>query len=319
VFSLVVQRLASLVVTLLVLSVIVFAITQVLPGNVAYMILGPYATPDALAALEDKLQLHRPLIVQYLEWLMGFVSGHWGDSLRLGQPVAPILLLRLANSVYLALTALLMIVLLGIGLGIAAAVRRGTVLDHAISMFAFIGMSVPPFVLGALLIIGFGGGWLHILPGSGYVAPNLDPIGWLQHLVLPSITLMFMLLAYVLRMTRSSLVEVLRSNYVRTARLKGLSEQRVVLVHALRNALLPTTTVIAMNIGWLLGSVVIVEQVFAYPGIGSLMIFGIQNRDLPVLQASVMVVGVVTGLGNLVADLLYVYLNPRIRYGHFSS
>jgi peptide/nickel transport system permease protein len=136
---------------------------------------------------------------------------------------------------------------------------------------------------------------------------------------LPSLTLMFMLLAYVLRMTRSSLVEVLRSNYVRTARLKGLSEPRVVLVHALRNALLPTTTVIAMNIGWLLGSVVIVEQVFAYPGIGSLMIFGIQNRDLPVLQASVMVVGVVTGLGNLVADLLYVYLNPRIRFGHFSS
>jgi peptide/nickel transport system permease protein len=314
VLSLTIKRVASLLVTLLILSAIVFGITQILPGNVAYMILGPYATPQSLAALEDKLQLNRPLVLQYLDWLAGFVTGHWGDSLRLGQPVAPILLQRLANSVYLAVSSLLMIVIVGIGLGIVAAVQRGRFLDHLISIIAFIGMSVPPFVVGALLIIGFGGGWLHILPGSGFAAPT-DPVSWLQHLVLPSITLMLMLLAYVLRMTRSSLVEVLRSNYVRTARLKGLSEQRVVLVHALRNALLPTTTVIAMNIGWLLGSVVIVEQVFAYPGIGSLMIFGIQNRDLPVLQASVMVVGVVTGLGNLAADLLYVYLNPRIRYG----
>lgn len=313
--SLALKRTGSLLITLLILSVIVFAITQILPGNVAYMILGPYATPEGIAALQDKLQLNRPLVIQYVDWLGGFVTGHWGDSLRLGQPVAPILLQRLANSIYLATCALLMIVVFGIGLGIVAAVRRGRFLDNAISVLAFVGMSVPAFVVGALLIIGFGGGWLHLLPGSGYAAPQADPVGWLQHLVLPSITLMLMLLAYVMRMTRSSLVEVLRSNYVRTARLKGLSEGRVVLVHALRNALLPTTTVIAMNIGWLLGSVVIVEQVFAYPGIGSLMIFGIQNRDLPVLQASVMVVGVVTGTGNLVADLLYAYLNPRIRYG----
>lgn len=313
--GLVTRRLASLAVTLLLLSIVVFGVTQVLPGNVAQMILGPYATAQSVAAMEERLHLHRPLVLQYLDWLGGFVTGHWGDSLRLGQPVEPILMQRLTNSVYLALVALIGIAVFGVGLGVVAAVNRNRPADHVISLLSFVAISVPAFVVGAVLIIAVGGGWLHLLPGSGYTEPTDDPVSWFEHLVLPSITLMLMLLAYVIRMTRSSLIDALHSNYVRTARLKGLDERTVILKHALRNALLPTVTVIAMNIGWLLGSVVIVEQVFAYPGIGSLIVFAVDNRDLPLLQASVMVVAVVTGLGNLGADILYAYLNPRVRYG----
>lgn len=309
------RRLASLLVTIWLLSIIVFAITQVLPGNVAVAILGPYATPQNVVALNHQLGLDRPLLLQYLDWLRGFMTGNWGDSLRMGEPIAPILLLRLENSAYLAAFALIGVVVFGIGLGILAGVRCNKPADYAISLVALITLAAPAFVVGSVLILAIGGGWLHLLPGSGYVDPSQDIGGWLIHLVLPGITLMLMLLAYVIRMMRSSLIDALQSNYVRTARLKGVPEHLVVLRHALRNALLPTVTVIAMNIGWMLGSVVIVEQVFAYPGIGSLTLFAVNNRDLPLLQACVMVVAIVTGLANLLADVLYGYLDPRVRYG----
>ncbi len=312
--SFVLRRLGALLVTLLLLSVIVFGITQLLPGNVAQMILGPYATEETQVALERRLGLHEPVWRQYLTWLGGFVRGDWGESLRLSQEIRPILLLRLQNSAYLALSSLLGVTVFGIGLGVIAGMRRNRPADHAISIFAFLGISIPAFVSGSLLIIVFGGGVWDILPGSGYKPPSEDFTGWLTRLILPTITLMLLLLAYVIRMTRSSIIEVLSANYVRTARLKGAPERVVVLHHALRNALLPTVTVIAMNIGWILGSVVIVEEIFAYPGVGSLILFSVNNRDLPLLQATVMLVGVVTGVANLAADLAYVYLNPRIRY-----
>ncbi len=312
--ALIVRRLGSLVVTLALLSLIVFGVTQVLPGNVAQMILGPYATAESQQALEKNLKLDEPAWRQYAGWLSRFVRGDWGESLRLGQQIRPILLLRLQNSGYLALASLLGVATFGIGLGLVAGVRQNRSADHLISLLAFFGISIPAFVSGSLLIILFAGGVWNVLPGSGYRAPAEDLRGWLAHLILPTVTLMLLLLAYVIRMTRSSIIEVLGTNYIRTARLKGASESRVVLGHALRNALLPTVTVIAMNIGWILGSVVIIEEIFAYPGIGSLILFAVNNRDLPLLQASVMVVGAVTGLANLAADVLYVYLNPRIRY-----
>lgn len=310
----VLRRLGSLVLTLLLLSIIVFGITQLLPGNVAQMILGPYASEDTQAALEEKLGLNEPLVEQYVEWLGGFVQGDWGESLRLSREIRPILLLRLQNSAYLALSSLIGVAVFGIGLGVVAGVRQNRAADHSISIFAFIGISLPAFVSGSMLIILFAGGVWSILPGSGYTPPSEDVTEWLTRLVLPTITLMLLLLAYVIRMTRSSMIEVLSANYIRTARLKGAPERTVVLRHALRNALLPTVTVIAMNIGWILGSVVIVEEIFAYPGVGSLILFSVNNRDLPLLQATVMVVGAVTGLANLAADVAYVYLNPRIRY-----
>ena len=308
------RRLGSLLLTLVLLSLITFAITAVLPGNVATMILGPYATPEALHAIERQLGLDRPLWQQYLGWLGGFVSGDWGTSLRSGQPVRDLVLFRLTNSLYLAGAAMLVISTLGVVLGILAAIRRNTWLDHLIGVVAFAGISTPAFVSGSLLIVLLGGGVWRLLPGSGYTDPGHDPVAWAAHLVLPTITLTLMILAYVVRMMRASLIEGLQSNYVRTARLKGLPEAVVVWKHAVRNALLPTITVIAMNLSWLIGSVVIVEQVFAYPGMGDLIVFAVNNRDLPVLQACVLVVGAVTGVGNLAADLLYAALNPRIRY-----
>lgn len=311
---LIIRRLGSLAVTLLLLSVIVFGVTQVLPGNVAQMILGPYSTPETRRALEKNLKLDEPAWQQYRDWLTHFVRGDWGTSLRLGQQIRPILLLRLQNSAYLALSSLIGVVVFGIGLGILAGIRQNRPTDHIIALFAFLGISIPAFVSGSLLIIVFGGGVWNLLPGSGYRSPTEDVRGWLTRLVLPTITLMLLLLAYVIRMTRSSIIEVLTTNYIRAARLKGASERDVILRHALRNALLPTVTVIAINIGFMLGSVVIIEQIFAYPGIGSLILFAVSNRDLPLLQASVMVIGIVTGLANLVADVLYMYLNPRIRY-----
>jgi peptide/nickel transport system permease protein len=299
---------------LLLLSILVFGVTQLLPGNVAQMILGPYASPETQAALEENLGLNEPMVEQYVHWLTGFVSGDWGESLRLSQEIRPILLLRLQNSAYLAIFSLIGVTIIGIGLGVIAGIRQNKPADHTISLFGFIGISLPSFVTGSLLILLFAGGVWNVLPGSGYTPPTEDVGEWLRRLILPTVTLMLLLLAYVIRMTRSSMIEVLSANYIRTARLKGAREGVVVLRHALRNALLPTVTVIAMNIGWIMGSVVIVEEIFAYPGIGSLILFSVNNRDLPLLQASVMVVGIVTGLANLAADVAYVYLNPRIRF-----
>lgn len=309
------RRTGSLLLTLLLLSLITFGITAVLPGNVAAMILGPYATPEALATIERQLGLGRPLWEQYASWLGGFLVGDWGVSLRSGQPVRDQLLFRLANSLYLAGAAMLVISTLGVGLGILAAVRRNTWIDNLIGVVAFAGISTPAFVSGSLLIIFLGGGVWRVFPGSGYTEPNHNLLAWASHLVLPTITLTFMILAYVVRMMRAGLLETLHSNYIRTARLKGVPESVVIWKHAVRNALLPTITVIAMNLSWLIGSVVIVEQVFAYPGMGDLIVFAVNNRDLPLLQACVMVIGAVTGIGNLAADLLYAALNPRVRYG----
>lgn len=312
--SFIIRRLASLIVVLLLLSLIVFSLTHVLPGNVAQMILGPYASPETQAALEDQLGLNQPFFVQYGDWLGNFVQGDWGQSLRLSQGVRHILLMRLLNSAYLAIAALIGVVIFGIGLGILAGIRQNTMVDQAISILALISISIPSFVAGSLFIIFFAGGLWHIFPSSGYKSPTQDFGGWLLRLILPTVTLMFIMLAYVLRMTRSGIIDVMATNYIRTARLKGASERVVVLRHALRNALLPTVTVISMNIGFMIGSAVIIEQIFAYPGLGSLVLFSVNNRDLPLLQANVMVIGIVVGLSNLAADVIYAYLNPRIRY-----
>lgn len=312
--ALVIKRLGYLVITLWLLSLFVFAITQILPGDVARMILGPYVTDETLRALGQQLGLDRPPLAQYGDWLVRFVSGNWGTSLRMGLPVRDVLLPNLANSLYLGAFALLGVSIFGIGFGVLAGLKQGTMVDAILSTLSFAGISLPSFVLGSILIILFAGGWLKLFPGSGYATPTEDPVDWFMHLVLPGVTLMLMLLAYVLRMTRSGIIEVLQANYIRTARLKGMPERQVIWKHALRNALMPTVTIIAMNIGWLIGSVVVVEEVFAYPGLGRLLVFAVNNRDLPLIQACVMVIGVATGLASMAADILYTILDPRIRY-----
>lgn len=307
------RRLAMLALMFVLVSMLIFALTQVLPGDVTTMVLGRYASPEAKAALRSELGLDRPLPVQYASWLANFVSGDWGTSVSLRSGIAHLILERLINSIYLAFVALMMFAPVGIVLGLFAGLRRGTWVDSTLSIgsLAFIGL--PEFVTGLLLISVFAIqlGWL---PASSFIPPGTDFVEAFPKLILPGMTVALTSLAYVLRMTRASTVEVLKMDYVRTARLKGLPPHKVLFGHILRNALLPTVTVIAVSIGWLVGGLIITESLFGYPGLGRLVLFAVQRRDLPLIQATTMLIVVVVMLSNLTADIIYAYLNPRIRY-----
>ncbi len=308
-----VRRVALMLVTLLAISVLIFAITQVLPGDVATAILGQQATPEDLATLRAKLGLDQPAAVRYVEWLGGIVHGDLGTSLRMGVPVGTLILQRLERSLVLAGFAFCLGVPVAILLGVIAGTLRDRIPDHLISVATLISVSVPEFVTGAVLIVVFAS-WLHLLPPSSLIDPGAGLFASLRFLVLPSLTLMLVMLAHTARMTRASMIEVLGSNYIRTAILKGLPWHEVIVRHALRNALLPTITVVAMNVGWLIGGLVVVESVFSYPGLGRLLIEAIQSRDAPLLQAIALLVAASYALANLLADILYAQLNPRIRY-----
>ena len=310
----VINRFFYILIVLILVSLIIFFVTHMLPGSAANLILGEYATPQSVQNLERKLGLDKPIYRQYFDWLGGIVTGHWGESLIMKQPVTSLIKLRLKNSAFLALIAIICVIFLGIPIGAWAAIRQKSKLDLYIVAGSYIGISVPEFVSGTLLIILLAGPVLKVFPTGGYQAFSVGVIGWFQHLLLPAFTLTLILLAHVVRQTRSGMITVLNSNYVRTARLKGASEKRVIFKHALRNGLLPTITVIAMDLGYLMGSIVIVEEVFAYPGMGRLIIYSVQNRDIPVLQMAVLTVAMVYALSNFAADLLYAYLDPRIRY-----
>jgi peptide/nickel transport system permease protein len=310
----VLTRLLSVGLVLVLVSLIVFVAIHVLPGSAATLILGEYATPEGLRTLEREMGLDRPLAVQYLAWMGGVVSGRWGDSLAMKQPVTAIVALRLRNSAYLAALAMAAVVLIAVPLGTLAAVRQRGPLDVAILAVSYVGISVPEFVTGLVLILALAGPGLPLFPTGGYVEPAAGLGSWLRHLALPAATLTLVLLAHVVRQTRSGVADALRAPYIRTARLKGAGEGRVIVRHALRNGLLPAITVLALDLGYLMGGIVIVEEVFAYPGMGRLIIYAIQNRDVPLLQVSILVVAGVYALANFGADLVYAWLNPRIRY-----
>ena len=308
------RRLASIALILLLVSVIVFAAIHVLPGNAATLILGEYATPEAVRTLEREMGLDRPLPAQYGSWITGVVTGDWGVSLAMKQPVATIVASRLRNSAFLALAALAVVVIVGIPLGTFAALRRGRPLDLAIVTATYVGISIPEFVTGLALLVVLAGPSVGWFPTSGYAELTSGVAEWTRHLVLPSLTLTIVLLAHVVRQTRSGVADVLAAPYIRTARLKGASTRRIVLRHALRNALLPTITVVALDLGYLMGGIVVVEEVFAYPGMGRLIIYAVQNRDVPLLQMCALVVASVYVLANFAADLASAWLDPRIRY-----
>jgi peptide/nickel transport system permease protein len=309
----IIRRLGFMAVSLFLASVVVFAATQLLPGDVATMVLGRFASQEAKEQLREELGLNRPPVVQYGSWLGGFVTGEWGDSISTGSEVRPLVLQRLRNSAMLALVAFALYVPLGVMLGLIAALKRDSWLDQSISVgsLAFIGL--PEFVTGVILI-GVFGVQLKWFPASSAIGPDTGFIEALPRLILPAITVSLTSLAYVVRMTRSSTVEVLGTDYVRTARLKGLSSTQVLFGHVLRNSLLPTVTVVAIGIGWLVGGLIVTESVFSYPGLGRLVLFGIQRRDVPLIQASAMIIVLIYGVSNLLADILYGVLNPRIRY-----
>ena len=312
-WSFLARRLLLIVLVLLFVSVCIFAIVNVLPGDVAVAVLGSEATPDMVEVMRQKLGLYRPLHVRYFEWIFGVLHGDLGQSLRLDVPIAPLLSQRLKNSAVLAGFALLTGVPLSILLGVVAGVRHGRWLDRVISVVTVTAVSIPEYVIGIAFILAFALYW-PVLPASSLIDPSSNPFDSIKVLILPAATLTLRTLAHISQLTRTSMVEVLETNYVRTARLKGLPEWKVILKHALRNALLPAITVIGMNLGWMLGGLVIVENVFSYPGVGQLMVEAVNYRDIPTIEASVLLIAFAYAFGNLLADLVYVILNPRIRY-----
>jgi len=308
------RRLLFVVLVLVAVSMLVFGITALLPANVAYLILGPFAPPEQVRALELKLGLTDPIWQQYVRWAGGFLSGNLGESTLMNRPIGPLLMEAIGRSMMLTGASFVLIAVIGVGLGIAAALRHGRPLDHGISVGTYLGIAVPEFFWAIIVIIVFAA-WLGLLPASGYEPLSAGFTVWAKHLIAPTMTLVFGHLAHVSRLTRSSMIEVLQSPYVTAARAKGLPERVVVMHHALRNALLPTITVLALDFGRLMGGIVVVETIFAYPGLGRLIVFSIQNRDLPTLQAAILVVAAVYALANLLADLLYARFNPKIRFG----
>jgi peptide/nickel transport system permease protein len=306
------RRLGFLALTLLFTSVIVFVMTQLVPGDIARIVLGREAGEAALQNLREELGLNDPVPVQYARWLGRFVTGDWGESSSLRAEIRPFVLGRLSNSLMLALITLFLAVPLGIALGVLAGLREHRPIDALISVLTLSVVGLPEFVTGLVLIQLLAHRW-KLLPASSSISPDASLWEALPYLVLPALTATLVLLAYIVRHTRAGVVEELKKPYTRTAVLKGLPRRVVLGKHVLRNALLPTITVIAISFGWLIGGIIVIENVFNYPGLGRLLVFAIQHKDIPLLQAITMVIVVGVVLANLAADLLYAYLNPRIR------
>lgn len=308
------RRLVALIPVWLGATILVFLIMHLAPGDPALIMLGPKATAESLARLRHELGLDQPLPVQYLRWLGKVLHGDLGRSIQLKRDVAELLRTRMAATGILTLAAGLLATVVGIAVGVMAAVRQRSLWDRGAMVLALVGYAIPVFFLGLVLQIAFGYRW-PILPVSGMNSPGQS--GWgdlLWHLVLPAFTLATGAIALIARMTRSSMLEVIRQDYIRTARAKGLKERLVIYRHALRNALIPVITVVGLQVGYLLGGAVLVEMVFSWPGIGLLMVNAILARDLPVVQGAVLVVATAYVLTNLVVDILYSLTDPRIRY-----
>jgi peptide/nickel transport system permease protein len=301
----VLRRLWQSALTLVGVSVLVFVILRVVPGDPAKMLLPDGAPQSAVDELNRQLGLHEPLYVQYSLFLQSVFRGDFGQSFQYRAPALRVVVERLAATVQLALAALLITVGVGVSLGIVAAVRRGTGYDYASTVLAVLGQSLPNFWLGIMLILLFGVA-LRWLPTSGFES-------W-RHLILPAVTLAAFPMALVARLTRSSMLEILGRDFIRTGRAKGLAERAVILRHALRNAAVPLLTVLGLQIGTLLGGAVITESVFAWPGMGKLVVDAIFFRDFPVVQTVLILSATIFVVINLLVDLLYTVIDPRIRY-----
>jgi len=315
-FWFVTHRLLHTVPVLLGVSVIAFLILRLAPGDPVQLMLPAYSSQSDIEALRQSLGLDQSLVVQYFAWLGQVVQGNLGRSLFTSGSVLGEILERFPNTLILATAAIGLALIFGMPLGIIAAAKRGTILDSGSMVASVVGWSMPNFWIGLILIICFSV-WLRWLPTGGMypiMAEERLLSDLLQHLVLPAFTLAISHMAYIARFTRSSLLENLSQDYIRTARAKGLAEHVVVLRHALRNSLIPIVSVLGVSIGHLLGGAVIVEAVFSWPGLGSLMVQSISNRDFPVVQGAMLFAAAVFILVNLTADLLYAVIDPRIRY-----
>lgn len=306
------RRLSFLLLTLLVTSLLIFIITQLLPGDVARVVLGREAGQAQLEAFREKFGLDDPFPVQYVRWLFNFLRGDWGESISTRTEIRVVVMQRLRNSLQLAALTLLFSVPLGVVLGVIAGLNENKLADNAVSIAALSVVGLPEFVTGLILIEIFAH-QLDLLPPNSSIKLDTTIREALPMLILPALTATLVLLAYIARLTRAGVVEELKKAYVRTAVLKGLPHRTVIFKHVLRNALLPTITVIAISFGWLISGLIVIENVFNYPGLGRLLVFAIDRRDLPLMQAVTMVTVVGFALANLAADLLYAYLNPNIR------
>lgn len=308
-----IRRLASALLSILLAAVLVFAALLAIPGDPAEIILGLNASPGAAAALREQLGLNLPPIPRFLNWLGGAVRGDFGDSLNYRRPVSELLAGRLQVSVPLALGAMLIACLIALPLGTLAALRQGTWLDPLVVTFAQVGAAIPSFWLGLMFILLFSVelGWF---PAGGYVPWERSPAGAARSLILPALALGLGQAAVITRMTRASMLDVLRQDYVRTASAKGLSRRRVVLVHTLRNALVTIVTIIGLSMAQLLVGAIVIEQVFSLPGLGRLALTAIGARDFPLLQAEVLLYASAIVALSFFVDVLYGFLDPRIRY-----
>ncbi len=308
------RRLGLALITLFLLSVIVFAISTVLPGNVGRAVLGPFATQDSVDTLNEQLGTNRPVLEQYVDWASGLVHGDLGTSLTKQAPASELIRPALENSLKLAFVAFLICVPLSILGGVIAGLRYGKLTDKSITVAGISLAAMPEFVTGIVLILVFSI-WLGWLPVTAQAEEGANALTQVKYLLLPALTLTLVLFGYIARVTRAGMIEALDSDYARTAYLKGLPSSTVVRRHVLRNALLPTIAVVATQVGYLVGGLVAVEILFNYQGIGLLIYEAARQKDLPLLTAGVLVVGIVYLTVTLVADILYALLNPRIRLG----
>ena len=297
---------------MVVVSMAIFAITEILPGDAAKMIMRQGATHQNLEKIRKDLGLDRPAHVRYISWVGGVLQGDLGTSFVQKRPIVDITKSRLSKSIILALFAFVISVPTAIAAGVWAGLRPDGKVDRVVSLSSMVGISLPEFVTGVILILIFSS-WLGLLPSTSSILPGTNPITRPQILILPSLTLTGVLFAYIMRMTRANVLEVMQAHYVRTAILKGISQKRVILRHVVPNAMLPTITVVGQNIGWMLGGLIIVESVFAYPGMGLLLLTAIQNRDVPLLQTLSLIITATYAISNLIADVSYAILDPRIR------
>jgi peptide/nickel transport system permease protein len=306
------RRLLLAIVTLWLLVTIVFFIANVLPADVGRTILGPFAPQESVDALNHRLGTDRPILVRYVDSVGGIVTLNFGESFVSGQAVLPQVVGALGRSAKLAGLALLITIPISIAAGLYAARRRDTKVDRAIVLLGVTSSSIPEFITGTILVVVVGV-QLGLLPVLATAPPNADIVTQIRYLLLPAIAMAIVYFGYIARMARAGTIEVLQSDYTRTATMKGLTTSAIMRHHVLRNALVPTVAVIAVQIGYLFGGIIAVEKIFNYNGMGATMLFAAQNKDLPTLTAGVLIIGLVYMLATLGADLIMAWMNPRIR------
>lgn len=307
------QRGVQTVITVLLMSLIIFIALQAIPGDAAIIAMGDYYGHAELQAIRAEMGLDRPAITQYGMWLAGIFRGDLGTSLRYGSPIAPEIAQRLPITFQLTILALFLSVLIGIPSGLISAAKRGKGIDRFVRFISLLGISIPNFWLGLILILFFALN-LRWIPSGGYVSPGEGLVEYFKAMAGPTITLGTAMMATTMRITRAATLEALSQDYIRTAKAKGLKERKVVFKHAFKNALIPVLTVIGIQIGFLMAGSIVVETVFTLPGISRFLIGGVSSRDYPVVMATVMVISLVFLIINFIVDVIYVYVDPRVRY-----